>query len=325
MHSTSRTTPSTKPFCKRHKDFLKILDLIPVCTSSSSLSGKKLAGQGQWLVARERSGGGVCGAGSRLFRRPKRCLLSLMTPQLTLKSVPARSRFQRTLWSDVRRAGRSDSTRGVEALDKLCRAYWPPIKAYLRTWGKDEHEAEDLTQGFFAFLLEKQLIACADPDKGRFRSFLLGSLKNFLRNEHERQQALKRGGGTFCVSLEAQREQGHVAEEPVDPRKPDLAFDRGWAMEVLRQASIRLREEYDRAGLKQMFVVLSPYLTSFHHVPYRELAAALGKTEGAVRTALSRLRAYYREIVRGLVAQTVSDPKDVNEEVRYLIAVLREN
>jgi RNA polymerase sigma-70 factor (ECF subfamily) len=229
--------------------------------------------------------------------------------------------FQSTLWSQVRLAGDSDPAAARQALEQLCRLYWQPVFAFLRRCGHDVEDAKDLTQGFFAYVLDTGLLKKADPDRGRFRSFLLGCLKFFVSNEQAKSRAIKRGGGTALVSIDMED-----APEPVAPAgdgSPDQIFDRKWAVAVLREAMHRLKAEHERAGMAEQFAALQPHLTgdAVEHLP--AVAARIGKSEAAVRVLLFRLRNRFRRATRAVIAETVTDVEQVEMELRHLEAALR--
>ena len=210
-----------------------------------------------------------------------------------------------------------------ESLGALCRSYWPPLYAYLRRRGYDAAAAEDLTQGLFAHLLDREDFALADPQRGRFRSFLLTCLKHFVASAHERDRALKRGGGKGPLSLDLTDAQTRFPIEPADHRTPDREFERNWALTVLERVTARLCEEMTIAGRGELFKRLQPSLAeSFQRGQYGEAAKALGMTEAAVRVAMHRMRKRYRELLRDEVAQTLADPADVDGEIRDLMEAL---
>jgi RNA polymerase sigma factor (sigma-70 family) len=228
-----------------------------------------------------------------------------------------------THWTMVLEAGSPQSPRYRQALETLCRTYWFPLYAYLRRRGYDSHQAEDYTQGFFASLLEKQGLHRADPALGKFRSFLLGSLKHFIADEWDRAQAKKRGGGKRSLALNIEDAETRYALEPAHTLSPEKLFERSWALTVLKQAMARLRTECIEAGKGHLFEHLKSYLQADDaSPPYAGIAAELDMTEGAIRLAVHRLRQRYRELVRQEIAQTVAGPEQVDEEIRHLFAVL---
>ncbi len=236
---------------------------------------------------------------------------------------PPRSVFVTTHWSVVLTAGRRDTRRARSALENLCQTYWQPLYAYVRHQGHPPHDAQDLTQEFFARLLERNAVAKADPQRGRFRSFLLASLKHFLANEWDKSHALKRGSGARPVSLPFDTAEDHLPLPAAPGDAPDAAFDRQWALALLDVVLARLRREYADAGKDDLFVGLKDTLSGGRsEIPYRDLALRLRMSEGAVRVAAHRLRKQYRELLRQEIANTVANEEDVEEELRHLFAAL---
>jgi len=219
-------------------------------------------------------------------------------------------------------AGQPESPQAAVALEQLCRTYWYPLYLYVRRRGHSPEDAQDLTQALFVRLLEKNSLAAARPGKGRFRSFLLGTLKHLLADEHAKAQAKKRGGGHVLVSWEQAAAEAQFSQEPMDEASPDRLFDRRWALTVLDRAVSRLREEYRRPGDGPQFERLKVYVTGELAAPsYADTAAALGLSESAVKSAIYRLRRRYHALVRDEVAQTVADPNELEAEIRHLMAV----
>lgn len=230
--------------------------------------------------------------------------------------------FRTTHWSVVLQAGGAGELSGA-ALEKLCRAYWAPLYAFVRRQGHDAHAAQDLTQEFFARLLADNSLARVHPDKGRFRSFLLASMKHFLANEWHRAQARKRGGGCEIFSLDEAREEEHRGVEPADDATPDRLFERRWAETVLACVNAKLRREYESAGQADRFEALKVYLLGDRDaVSYAESAARLGLTESAVKSAIYKLRQRYGEMFRAEIAHTVGRPDEVEEEIQFLLRAL---
>jgi RNA polymerase sigma-70 factor (ECF subfamily) len=228
-----------------------------------------------------------------------------------------------TQWSQVLAARDGTETEARAALESLCQTYWQPLYAYIRHQGYGPDEARDLTQGYFAELLEKNLLAEVDPDKGRFRSFLLATLSHFLSHERARARALKRGGGAPLLSLDIAAGEAGYLLEPVEEMTPDDVFGRRWAMTVLDRAADRLQEKSTEYGTHQ-FGHLKQYLTSNDpQAPYRETASALGISESGVRSAVHRLRRRLGECLREEIAETVSNPSEVDDEVRHLMLLLQ--
>lgn len=231
-------------------------------------------------------------------------------------------RFATTHWSIVLAAGHASRTDAKAALASLCETYWYPLYCYVRRRGHGADEAEDLTQGFFAALLERGSLRAADPHRGRFRSFLLASLDHFLANEWRRRSARKRGGGQVPLSLDCRSGEARYAREPGGDLTPQQAYERRWALTLMERALSRLRQGYVAGGKAALFDRLAAFLGGDRGPAYRDIAAELGMTEGAVKTAVHRLRRRCREHLRAEVAQTVADPQDVEEELRSLLAVV---
>ena len=228
--------------------------------------------------------------------------------------------FPTTLWTVVLHAGRDEPAQARAALTLLCQAYWYPLYSFVRRRGYSPHDAEDLTQAFFAHLLEKRGLGRIDPEQGRFRTFLLASLKNFLANDHDRSHALKRGGGQTIVSLDEESAESRYQREPSHDLTPERHFERQWAMTLLDQVLDALREEYHRDGKGDLFEELKVVLTGQPEA-YAEMAARLRRSEGAIKTAVHRLRHRYREVIRARIAETVG-AGDVDDELRHLLTVL---
>jgi RNA polymerase sigma-70 factor (ECF subfamily) len=231
--------------------------------------------------------------------------------------------FATTHWSVVLTAGRGASPNAEAALEKLCRAYWQPLFAYLRRRRYNFHDAQDLAQEFFARLLLQNSLGSVDRERGKFRSFLLASLNHFLANEHERASAAKRGGGQWLLSLDDPGVQAALAFEPDSNLSPERVYERRWAITVLEQAFARLRSESSAAGRSRLFDQLKDFLADgTDHGDYQVLAGKLGMTANAVSVAVHRLRQRYRDMVRDEVARTVGSPDEIDEEVRHLMAAL---
>ena len=235
-----------------------------------------------------------------------------------------RAGFAVTRWTVVlTAAGEESGTRRQRALEELAQAYWFPLYAYIRRQGRSTAEAEDLTQGFFARLLEKKALSAVDRDKGKFRSFLLASVKNFLANEWDKSRSEKRGGGRAVVALDAMDAETRYALEPADELTPERLFERRWALAVLEQVLARLRQEYADRGDGELFEAVKGRLTGAGEAPgHAETARRLGMTEGAVKMATSRLRKQYRKLLREEIAETVASPELVDEEIRFLLDCL---
>jgi RNA polymerase sigma factor (sigma-70 family) len=233
------------------------------------------------------------------------------------------ARFPTTHWSVILAAGSPESPRYREALETLCREYWFPLYAFLRRRGYGPDEAQDYTQGFFAHMLEEQDLCRADPNRGRFRSFLLSMLKHFAADKQDEARAQKRGGGKNVVSLDFADAEARYAAEPAHQLSPEKLFERSWALMVLSRTMARLRQDTAAADKPMLFEHLKAHLGGqTDAVPYRALAARLNMSEGAIKVAVHRLRTRYRELLREEVAQTVSTPEEVEDEIRALFTAL---
>ncbi len=220
-------------------------------------------------------------------------------------------------------AGQNQSAEAEAALEKLCRTYWPPLYAYIRRQGHSPHDAQDLTQGFFGMLCEKNFAGMADREKGRFRSFLLAILKHFLSDEQDRANAAKRGGGKTIISLDEHMGEDFAALEPASDLTPEKEFQKNWAITLLRQALVKLREESTTAGKDAIFDELKPFLEGESKSgEYAAVAARLGMSSNSVAVTVHRLRQRYRELVRAEIANTVGAPEEIEDELRHLFAVL---
>lgn len=231
--------------------------------------------------------------------------------------------FAATRWTLVLKAARgSTSSLAADALAELCRIYWYPLYAFLRRRGHDPHDAEDLTQEFFAHLLAQQFLAKVDREKGKFRSFLLVSLKNFLADARDRAQAQKRGGGRSPIALDSLAAENRYRLEPSTELTPEKLFEKQWALALLEQVLSRLQEEMSAEGKAAMFAELQNVLTGTRTEAYSAIAEKLQMTEGAVKVAAHRLRRRYRELLREEIAHTVASPEEVEDEIRYLLSCL---
>ncbi len=234
------------------------------------------------------------------------------------------AQFGQTHWSVVlAAAGKRDAALAEQSLEKLCRVYWLPLYTYIRRQGESPHDAQDLTQEFFARLLEKDFLGSVDRTKGRFRSFLLASLKHFLSNQRERVLAQKRGGGQTPLSLDFSEAETGLGFQPADIQTPERAFEKRWAMTLLEQSLARLRQEYSDRGKQDLFGHLKTTLTEERgSVAYAELASRLGMSEAAVKMAVLRLRQRYREVLRAEIAETVVQESEVEDELREVFRAL---
>jgi RNA polymerase sigma factor (sigma-70 family) len=236
---------------------------------------------------------------------------------------PEISLFSTTHWSVVLQAGQEHSPQTAEALESLCRAYWYPLYAYVRRQGHLPHDAQDLTQEFFSRLLERKYLRLADRSRGRFRTFLLTSLKHFLINEWNKANRGKRGGGRQIISLDVEETETRFLAEPADDRSPDKAFERRWAIVLLDRVLDQLQDEFAAAERGRVFLELKSFLTGEENEsPYAEIGGRLGMTEANVKVTVHRLRRRYRELLRAEIARTVDGPEAIDEEMRELFAAL---
>lgn len=232
--------------------------------------------------------------------------------------------FATTHWSIVLAAAHDSRPDAQAALATLCETYWYPLYAYVRRLGYKAEDAQDLTQGFFAALLEKQYVKAADRERGRFRSFLLTALKRFLSKEYDRAHAQKRGGKARPIALDWEAGESRYALEPSHDVTPEAIYQRRWALTVLDRVIVRLRQAYADAGKETVFDGVKAFLTGETGAPpYEQVACELGMSEGAVKVAVHRLRRRYRDLLRSEIAQTVADPEAVEDELKYLLAVLQ--
>jgi RNA polymerase sigma factor (sigma-70 family) len=246
-----------------------------------------------------------------------------MSNEATDPSSAGGDRFMTTHWSLVLAASDGEDSRGRESLARLCQVYWYPLYAFVRRHGHGSHDAQDLTQEFFVRLLEKDYLGDVDRSKGKFRSFLLASLKHFLSKEWARAKTLKRGGGRALISLDALSAEDAYRREPEDHATPEKLFERRWALTLLDQVLTRLSREYESAGKQALFEQLQGCLTGDSRLlPYSELADKLDMTEGAVKVVVHRLRQRYRGALREEIAQTVASPAEIDDEIRHLFSAL---
>jgi RNA polymerase sigma-70 factor (ECF subfamily) len=230
--------------------------------------------------------------------------------------------FATTHWTVVLAAGQSSSPQSDAALARLCETYWYPLYAYVRRQGKTPQDAEDLTQEFFARFLESHALRAVSPERGRFRSLLLASLNHFLTNEWKRAGTLKRGGGICFLSLDQTAAEDRYRLEPVNDLTPEKIFERRWALTLLDQVLTRLRDECVVDGNSKLFDQLRGFLSNTSDPgSYAEVAAQIGTSETAARQAVRRLRQRYRELMRAEIAQTVSSPQEIDDEIRHLFTV----
>ncbi len=228
-----------------------------------------------------------------------------------------------TRWSVVLAAGGRESPVSRQALETLCQTYWYPLYAYIRRRVGTEDEAQDLTQAFFAKLLEDNYIVAADPRRGKFRAFLLTSFKHFLANEWKKQRAQKRGGGKVPISLDLSDAESRYRLEPAHQQTPEKVFERQWAVTLVNSVLLNLRQEFSQSGKEKQFDQLKCFLVgASDDTSYAEASRTLKMSEGAVRVAAHRLRKRYRQLLRNEIAQTVSAPGEIDEEIRNLFVAL---
>jgi RNA polymerase sigma-70 factor (ECF subfamily) len=241
---------------------------------------------------------------------------------LTPGQAPGRE-FATTHWSVVLQAGQDSTSAAASALEKLCGSYWYPLYAYARRWGHGPEDGKDLTQQFFAGFLEKKYFGLANPERGRFRCFLLASFKHFLANEYNRNHTAKRGGRCTFVSWDEAQAESHYRHEPISGASPDKLFERAWVLTLLDRVMKELRQEYARAGKGRIFDALQVFLSGEKaETTYKEIGEELQMGESAVKMAVSRLRHRYGELLRSEVAHTVTGADRVEDELRHLIGAL---
>ena len=235
---------------------------------------------------------------------------------------PHSGRFATTRWTMDQAVG-IDAPESRDALEELCSTYWYPLYAYLRRRGHQAVDAQDLTQAFVASLLERSEVKRADPEKGRFRSFLLGSLNKFVSDEKRRQRAIKRGGDHEILSINVDAADDRYRLEPVDEVTPEAIFERRWALTVLDAAVRRLHVGYERSGKLELFEALRAHLGADKTtVPNGEVAESLGMQEGAVKVAAHRLRQQYKEALRAEIAHTVTNSEELEDELKRIFQTL---
>lgn len=262
-------------------------------------------------------------------------LLHILTERIRVRSMSQSSashgaspRFVTTRWSLVLQAKDQPSPQSRDALTDLCRAYWYPLYALVRRRSRDSHQAQDLTQEFFLRLLEKDFLGDVNPDRGRFRAFLLAGVKHFLSNERDKDRTVKRGGNRQIMSINAAPFDWDSGEsrfllEPAHQFTAERLFERQWALALLDRVLKRLRDEHADAAKLTQFEILQPFLSQDSEgASYVDAAQRLGSTEAALRVAAHRLRKRYRALLRDEIAHTVANPDDVEDELRYLLTVL---
>lgn len=258
-----------------------------------------------------------------MSQRANNELSSLTGIDLAVRGGSGAAQFTTTHWSLVLDA-QSESAAAHQALEELCRVYWRPIYCFVQLQGIGAEEAKDITQGFFASLLEHRNLAAVRREKGRFRSYLLGALKHFLADEHRRVMAIKRGKGQQLIPLDELSDDEQNAMEPADPVTAEQLYERRWASTMLERVLGLLKKEYAALGNAALFDSLKQLLPDEPGAPSQEnIAAQLGITENALRQAFYRFRQRYQSLLRKEIAQTVATPADVEDELRHLIAVVR--
>lgn len=231
--------------------------------------------------------------------------------------------FATTHWDVVLAAASADSREAAAALETLCRQYWYPLYAFVRRLGHDPPDAEDLVHSFFASVLEKKSLRHADPLRGRFRTFLLACLKNFMAKEWQRQHTAKRGGGSSFFSLDRLAPEALYARESAHTLTPEQLYDRAWAWRVLERVRDRLQDDYTRRGHAERFALLESFLPGeTSELTYAEAGHRLGLCEGSVKAEVHRLKQRYRSLLRAMIAPTVTDLEEVEDELRALFAAL---
>lgn len=240
-----------------------------------------------------------------------------------LKPAPSHAgTFVTTHWSVVLAAGKAESPQASDALEKLCGTYWYPLYVYIRRQGNSSEDAQDLVQDFFCRLLEKNYLAKADRERGKFRTFLLRSLKNFMINEWKAAGRLKRGGGLEFISIDASATESRYAAESAPDSDPEDEYEQRWAVTLIEQVLATLRQEFQASDKGRMFEELSGFIWGHKSTAsYAEIAGHLNLTEGTVKVAVHRLRQRFRELLRAEVAHTVARPEDIDDELRHLISV----
>lgn len=231
--------------------------------------------------------------------------------------------FAATRWSMVFRAAAPDEKQSKKDLEEICRACWYPIYAFVRRQGYSPEDAQDLAQGFFVHLLENNVLSHADPERGRFRSFLLGAVRHFVSNEARKKRAEKRGGKVSFVSVHADEAEERYEREIAHPDTPEKLFQRSWAENIIQRAVDALEKNYEKQGKLDLFHALQPFLTgNSNPSSYEELGRSLGMSSGTIAVAVFRMRKRYGELLRNEIAQTVEDPADIEHEIRTLLEAL---
>lgn len=231
--------------------------------------------------------------------------------------------FATTRWSIIVSAGQQSSDDSRKALAALCECYWVPLYGYVRRRISNVAEAHDLTQAFFTELIEKNFVGTADPQRGRFRAFLLTAFKNFLSKHWEQQRAVKRGGGRVPISLDFAAADSRILIDPAGGLSPEQIYDREWALTLLSQILDTLSSEYAQKGRSDQFRVLKGFLVGdYTSLTYADVASDLDMNESAARMAVSRMRQRYRDLLRLEIGHTVASPEEIDDEIRKLFATL---
>jgi RNA polymerase sigma-70 factor (ECF subfamily) len=231
--------------------------------------------------------------------------------------------FATTHWGTVFAARDATDSLAHDALSRLCESYWYPLYAFLRRRGHSANDAEDLTQSFLAYLLGKDFLARVQPEHGKFRSFLLTSLTNFVADQRDRAHRHKRGGGQPAISLDAASAEQRYRLEPIEESDPERLYERRWALTILEAALRRLETEATSAGRQELFSKLKPGLVGEQTLNgYAEIGKSLGLSEGAIKVAVHRLRRRFRELFREEISHSLSEPSEIDEEIRFLFRVL---
>ena len=230
--------------------------------------------------------------------------------------------FRTTSWSLILAAASEPNTAARQALATLCQTYWHPVYAFIRRNGCDPDRAQDLTQEFFSILIEKNYLEDADRRRGRFRSFLLTSVKHFLANEWDKARALKRGGGQVPISIDANEAERWYVPAVADEITPETLFERRWAVSLLERVMAKLRSEYAASGKENLFASLEVFLNHDSDEGYEELAARMNTSAGALRMSVLRMRKKYRSLLRAEIAETVESHEEIDEEIRFLVSSL---
>ena len=241
-------------------------------------------------------------------------------PQESEPRLPSSALFPTTHWTVVLEVGDGGTAASEHALEELCHTYWTPLYAYLRRKGLSPHDAQDLTQGFLARVIAREDLGTVNPEKGRFRTFLLTGLRNFTINQALRDKASKRGGGQAALSIDAD-EAERLCGPDLTAESPELAFDRRWCRTVIARSIQRLRDEYCARGKQALFETLARFLDGADPGEYDVVATELGMAPGTVAVTIHRLRSRLQELVRAEIVQTVGSPEQVEEEMRYLMEV----